>query len=405
MPIFSLLAILLSVPNSQPLHLGHSVSFQSKSLGEERQLNVYLPPAYEKEPERKFPVIYLPDGGMDEDFIHVAGLVQFLSLYKLIPDSILVGMVNVDRRRDFTSPSKVKEDLEMSPTSGGLAKFLEFLDKELVPFVTTNYRTTGERTLVGQSLGGLLATEVLVAKPELFQRIFIISPSLWWNDQALLKSIPAFLKANPKLEKQLFIAVGEEHPVMKATAKQLYEDIQAAKLPGVLCHFRFLGEESHATILHQALYQAFVVSFGRDKYMGATSSIPAPPRLDHDRFKPDLHKLISAFEKALGDKDAAAVKALLLHDQIPVVSVFTREGRPQQEQLTAASFTAMWTAADGAAPSFRNLGVRADGLSATLTADYRRGKAQAEKGTWTWKAIHTSEGWRIARMERSILDP
>jgi predicted alpha/beta superfamily hydrolase len=86
--------------------IGKTVTIQSKVLGEARELNIYLPLGYSGDSAQTFPVIYLLDGSRDEDFIHISGIVQFgsFSWIRMIPESIVVGIGNVDRKRDFTYP-------------------------------------------------------------------------------------------------------------------------------------------------------------------------------------------------------------------------------------------------------------------------------------------------------------
>ena len=60
------------------------------------------------------------------------------------------------------------------------------IEKELQPYIETKYKTNNDKTIIGQSLGGLFATEVLLKKPTLFNKYIIISPSLWWDNGSLL---------------------------------------------------------------------------------------------------------------------------------------------------------------------------------------------------------------------------
>ena len=144
------------------IKLGETFTFQSTILGEQRKLNIYTPPSYGKT-DKDFPVIYVLDGSLDEDFIHVVGLTQFSSFswINTIEESIVVGISNVDRKKDFTFPSNNKKDQEEFPTSGHSKNFISFLKNEVIPLVDKSYQTTTDRTLIGQSLGGLLATEIL----------------------------------------------------------------------------------------------------------------------------------------------------------------------------------------------------------------------------------------------------
>ena len=176
------------VAATKPFILGVIDEIQSKELSEKRVLNIYLPQGYNQTDSTKYPVIYLLDGSADEDFIHVVGLVQFNSFEWInqVPKSIVVGIATVDRRRDFTFPTTIVEDKKAYPTTGHSDKFILFLEKELQPFIAAKYKTNSNKTIIGQSLGGLLATEVLLKKPTLFNKYIIVSPSLWWDNGSLL---------------------------------------------------------------------------------------------------------------------------------------------------------------------------------------------------------------------------
>lgn len=90
--------------------LGKITTIHSTELNEDRILNIYLPEGYNS--NESYPVIYLLDGSANEDFIHIVGLVQFANFewVKLLPKSIVVGIENVDRKRDFTYPTTIEKD-------------------------------------------------------------------------------------------------------------------------------------------------------------------------------------------------------------------------------------------------------------------------------------------------------
>lgn len=244
-----------SSQQSKPFILGRIDDIYSNILGEKRTLNIYLPEGYKDNDTSRYPVIYLLDGSADEDFIHIAGLVQFLNFpwVNLLPKSIVVGIANVDRRRDFTFPTSVAADKKESPTSGGSAKFIDFIEQELQPFVEKTFKTNSSKTLIGESLGGLLATEILFKKPQLFTTYIIVSPSLWWNNESLLQMKPALQN---KDSIKVFIAVGNEGKRMQNDAHQLEKIIQADGKKTVV-YFQYFPSENHATILHRAVYSAF----------------------------------------------------------------------------------------------------------------------------------------------------
>lgn len=232
-------------------------AIDSKELGEKRVLNIYLPEGYHPDSLTTYPVIYLLDGSAHEDFPHIAGLVQFMNMYELLPKSIVVGIANVDRYRDFTRPSRDEEDTKSLPSSGGSEKFIDFIEKEVQPFIEKHYRTNSPKTIIGQSMGGLLCTEILLDKPKLFDDYIIVSPSLWWDQQSLVNRAADILKANGKLRKRIFISLGKEHPVMHEVADKLVDAIRSSGNAQLELFYEPLLEENHATILHRAVYLAF----------------------------------------------------------------------------------------------------------------------------------------------------
>jgi predicted alpha/beta superfamily hydrolase len=250
---------------SKPFVLGVIDELKSIQLGETRVLNIYLPEGYSKTDTVKYPVIYLLDGSADEDFIHVVGLVQFnnFSWIDRVPKSIVVGVATVDRRRDFTYPTNIKEDQELYKTSGHSDRFIAFLEQELQPFMAKKYKANSSKTIIGQSLGGLLATEILLKKPTLFNKYIIVSPSLWWDNGSLLNQSSELLQSDFIQQTGVYIGVGKEGlapgknaHVMEVDANLLAEKIKGAKSPAVKVYFDYLPAEDHATSSHPAIFNA-----------------------------------------------------------------------------------------------------------------------------------------------------
>ena len=266
---FSLITFIVAAQklqsDSKPFVLGTIESLDSKILAEKRILNIYLPEGYNPKDSIAYPVVYLLDGSADEDFIHIVGLYQFNTFPWIdrVPKSIIVGIANVDRKRDFTYPSSIASDTKLIPSSGKSDKFMAFIEKELQPYINSKFKTTASKTIIGQSLGGLFATEVLLKKPQLFTNYIIISPSLWWDDGSLLQLDGAILNANYKQKTSIYIGVGKEGlspsdipHVMEVDANLLVEKIKATKSKSLSVYFDYLPEENHATITHQAVFNA-----------------------------------------------------------------------------------------------------------------------------------------------------
>lgn len=274
--LFALMMVAFAAMAQKPFVMGEIVEIASKQLGEKRIVNIYLPEGYKDSDTGTYRVVYLLDGSANEDFPHVAGLVQFYEMMWLMPKTIVVGIANVNRKRDFTfpvskgvkQPAAGKQDKwaaffekEMRrPEAGGSAKFMAFVAQELQPYITSHYRT-GQRTLIGQSLGGLMATEFLAKHPELFDDYIIVSPSLWWDHESLIGAIAPEKIAN----KTVYIAVGKEGDVMEGDARELAKRLQQNKTAKVI--FKAFERETHATILHNAVYDAFRTLYSNN-YMG-----------------------------------------------------------------------------------------------------------------------------------------
>ena len=265
--IFSTTLFAQSKPegNSKPFILGQIDEIFSKELGENRILNIYLPDGYQKDEMNIYPVIYLLDGSADEDFIHVAGLIQFnnFSWINRVPKSIIVGIANIDRKRDFTYPTRIEKDLKRYPSSGKSDQFITFIEKELQPYINQKFRTNDSKMIIGQSLGGLLATEILFKKPSLFNQYIIISPSLWWDNGSLLNATSEIFQENFLQKTAVYIGVGKEGlapsdipHVMEVDANLLAEKIKGTKSKNLQVYFDYLPQEDHATITHQAVFNA-----------------------------------------------------------------------------------------------------------------------------------------------------
>lgn len=259
-----------TIDSSKPFVLGVVDELQSNELSEKRILNIYLPEGYSKDDTTTYSVIYLLDGSADEDFIHVVGLVQFNTFEWInrIPKSIVVGIASVDRKRDFTFPTTIEEDKKKYPTTGHSDKFMAFIEKELQPYIEKKYKTNTSKTIIGQSLGGLLATEILFKKPTLFNKYIIISPSLWWDNGSLLNQTSPLLQDNYLSKTDIYIGVGKEGltptsipRVMEVDANLLTEKIKASKSKNVTVYFDYLPQEDHATISHQAIFNAFRILY------------------------------------------------------------------------------------------------------------------------------------------------
>jgi len=242
------------VPRSDVLVIGTTFTIASRVLGETRRINVYAPPAAAE--ATALPVLYMPDGGMGEDFLHVAGLVQVSVGNGTMHPFLLVGIENTERRRDLTGPTQNARDREIAPRVGGSEAFRSFIREELMPEVRNRYRTTGETAIVGESLAGLFVVETFLLEPGLFDTSIAIDPSLWWNDGKLLAVAPQLLASGEHPPRTLYLASSSEEGLADAT-RRLAEVLETMMPAGVTVEFLHLPAETHATVYHPAALQAF----------------------------------------------------------------------------------------------------------------------------------------------------
>jgi predicted alpha/beta superfamily hydrolase len=242
--------------DTSPLVIGETFTIDSKVLGESRRINVYCPPGYAEAPDAHFPVLYMPDGGMAEDFLHVAGLVQVCVGNGTMRPFLLVGIENTERRRDLTGPTENANDKKIAPRVGGSKAFRGFIRQELMPQVKARYRTSKETAVVGESLAGLFVVETFLLEPDLFDTYMAFDPSLWWNNQKLVNDAAGRLRAWPKLDRTLYFASSDEKDLAEITQK-LATILARDAPPSVHWHYEKMPEEQHSTIFHPAALKAF----------------------------------------------------------------------------------------------------------------------------------------------------
>jgi hypothetical protein len=245
---------------AEPLIIGETFTINSKTLSETRRINVYMPPGYRESSATRLPVLYMPDGGIAEDFLHVAGLVQVSVGNETMRPFLLVGIENTERRRDMTGPTENEKGKKIAPRVGGSAAFRKFIRNELMPQIKMRYRTTDETAIVGESLAGLFVFETFLLEPDLFDTYIAFDPSLWWNNQKLVNDAAERLQARPKLMKTLYFANSGEEAVAGVAEK--FAEILGKNAPsGINWHFEKMPEEKHSTIYHPAALKAFRALF------------------------------------------------------------------------------------------------------------------------------------------------
>jgi predicted alpha/beta superfamily hydrolase len=230
--------------------IGETVTLESTLLGERRVINVYLPPDYATS-DARYPVLYMPDGGMGEDFPHVVGSVDVSIKNAVIRPVIVVGIENTERRRDLVGPTTLAKEREVAPHAGGADRFRAFLRDDLKPFIAERYRTTDESALIGESLAGLFVVETLLVEPTLFDGYIAADPSVWWNEHTLVAGAGARLASMPAGPRTLYVATGDE-PEMQETVAILTAALTAGAPADLTWRHEPMPAEHHNTIFPTA---------------------------------------------------------------------------------------------------------------------------------------------------------
>lgn len=197
-------------------------TLHSTVLGEERELAIYLPASYAREPGRSYPVIFVLDG--ESQHAQTAESASLLARLGVMPEVIVVGVPPRDgsgRQRDYTPPG-MRQDADAAGGPEGRAdRFLAFLRDELIPRVERDYRTRAPRMLAGNSRGGLFVVYSLLAAPALFDARFAFSPALWRDDGAMVARLGRFLASPSGVGGFVYLSLGdEENAKMTAAFKQ-----------------------------------------------------------------------------------------------------------------------------------------------------------------------------------------
>lgn len=236
-----------------------SLNIHSEVLNESRHINIWTPPGYESGNDSLL-VMYMPDGGTQEDFPHIAETLSELIAAKTIPPMILVGIENTNRRRDLTGPSEVLKDSVLAPLSDGAAQFRSFVKDELFAEIDKRYRTNGKRGIIGESLAGLFVLETFMLQPGMFDDYIAMDPSVWWNNGYLVKTAEEHLGTLPAQKQRLWFAGSKD---MLEYTRSLAEILKKQNLPQLKWFYSEEPTEDHGSIYKATKKKALIWTFKR----------------------------------------------------------------------------------------------------------------------------------------------
>lgn len=271
----SLLLVFTFGKAQEKLMIGEKQTIFSKVLNENREIWIHLPKTYNDNTinPAKYPVIYLLDGEIN--FEYYTGLTDFIARtpYADIPECIVVGIKNTERTRDLTptkaqKKSPVNPDIILFADSGGSENFVKFMQEELKPFISKNYRTQDYSVLVGHSFGGLFAINTFLLHPDYFNAYVANDPSLWWDNKVTLKRTKEYLEKNKKFpaKKSLYVSQADNEEQQKNWNSDMTQAIEEFKemieKNGSLNYkHRFFEGETHGTVSYPGNYEALKFIF------------------------------------------------------------------------------------------------------------------------------------------------
>jgi len=247
------------MPEPQPLTIGETVTLEA--LDAPRQVNIVLPIGYAEEPEKRWPVVYLLDGGQTQDLLMGAGLQRWNTIWGRSDDAIIVGIETKNRQRELLPASADPAERQRYPAAGESAAFRAWLAQTVKPLVEARYRHDDRSILVGESAAGHFVVETWAHTPGLFTGYAAISPSLQWNFEALSRKPRGAARRPP-----LYLSLADEGGATETGMERLL-----ASLPPLqaYCFSDRRKELRHATALHGLLPEAlqYLLPTGVD-YLG-----------------------------------------------------------------------------------------------------------------------------------------
>jgi len=205
----------------------------SRFLPKKRDIIVWLPPDYEENPKKRYPVLYMHDGQnlMDKATAYsgeewrVDEAAQQLIQAGDVEPIIIVGIYNTEDR--FAEYTQVKDTGEFAQHGGGNADaYGRFLVEELKPMIDRTFRTKPEPEttgLAGSSLGGLVTVHLGLKYPNVFRRLAVVSPSVFWANKDILTRVKALKKKPPQ---KIWVDIGTEE---SKGSQETVEDTRALR--------------------------------------------------------------------------------------------------------------------------------------------------------------------------------
>lgn len=259
----------------------------SDIVEQDYELEISLPFNYSKD-STKYPVIFLLDPSVQ--FLMMRSYTDDRAFNQAIPKVIIVGIgyggegfnkfqnFSVGRLRDYTpiKDTKIEESnnkywermgvKDINVITGGAPLFMEFIRKELFPFMESNYRIdTKDRMLCGYSFGGLFALYSLFHDSSLFNKYLIGSPSIWYKDGISFEYESNYAKTHGDLKAEVFMSSGGLEKETAENMKKMANLLNSRNYKNLKLNTRIFENESHSTSFYPFMNQGLSELYKKEK--------------------------------------------------------------------------------------------------------------------------------------------
>jgi predicted alpha/beta superfamily hydrolase len=304
---------------------GRLDSLHSSILKQERQIQVFLPPGYTPGSAKKYDVLYALDGS-DYNTTLINQVQKFVEWHDYMPPTIIVSVIQIDRNVELTPTH-----LDTWKGSGGADKFLGFIKSELIPYIDSHYPSNGDNTLWGHSLGGMFVLYTLVNEPTLFKSYIASDPSVWWDNDCVLKMAAAKLRALPFQNTTFFIAGRDiDMTAMKIDSLEL---ILKKEAPASLkWKLNVYPDETHSSVRLKSTYDGLKFSYEghiKDMYFSPMNGIvlkDKPFKLYYGGDTTRMHYTLDGTVPSINSSNVSRRLPLMARRQLPIKYLPTESG-------------------------------------------------------------------------------
>lgn len=259
---------------------GHVV--KTTASKKEYQVYVSLPSSYTKEDQTRYPVLFVLDAYYAYPL--VSSFAKLLEASQEIEDVIIVAIGDRDQTQstwyksrmvDFSPSNDPQVDQEIANglgvsisevTTGKANEFLQGMREDILPFIDRTYKTTADRGIVGHSVGGLFVVYSLIHGQDLFNKYGVNSPSLFWNNNELIKDVELAFQTNKDVKANVFVSYGALEPELIISSTQSFlKVIERYRMenPKMLITTKVFDEETHTSVIGASLTRTLKTLYGK----------------------------------------------------------------------------------------------------------------------------------------------